>query len=349
MSDNSLDLENVIEVKHLMKMYGGLIAVYNVSFEVRKGEIFALLGPNGAGKTTMVEILELLKLPTKGLVTILGNTVLSGVGIGNAFMGADRNYAGIKENIGVLPQSFAAFDLLTVYENLDYFARMYARHADINALILELGLEEKRNALFKNLSGGQKQRVGIALALVNDPEIVFLDEPSAGLDPKARRDLWGAIKALKEKGKTVFLTTHYMDEAYHLADRICILHKGQIIAEGSPEDLINRHGGGNLLVIRGCNEAGVICLAEAFPGCNISGSDVQVKLPESDSISIVSEAASLINAGGYPCRELYVKKSTLDDVFLNLTGEKLETVPCDDGSIDDKIKMAAFQKIAGSR
>ena len=349
MSEKSMEIENVIEVKHLLKKYGGLIAVYNVSFYVQKGEIFALLGPNGAGKTTTVEILELLKLPTKGMVTILGNTVLSGVGIGNAFMGADRNYAGIKEKIGVLPQSFATFDLLTVYENLDYFSRMYTRHADINALIQELGLEDKRNALFKDLSGGQKQRVGIALALVNDPEIVFLDEPSAGLDPKARRDLWDAIKALKEKGKTVFLTTHYMDEAYHLADRICILHKGQIIAEGSPEDLINRHGGGNLLVIRGCSEAGVICLAEAFPGCSISGRDVEVKLPESDSIGIVSDVASLIKAGGYSCKELYVKKSTLDDVFLNLTGEKLEAGPCDESLIDEKVKLAAFQKIAGPR
>lgn len=341
--------ENAIEVSHLMKKYGSLYAVYDVSFTVGKGEIFALLGPNGAGKTTTVEILELLKLPTMGLVTILGNTVVTGVAIGNGFMGMDRNYAGIKEKIGVLPQSFASFELLTVRENLDYFARMYPKHADIDVLIKELGLEEKKNELFRNLSGGQKQRVGIALALVNDPEIVFLDEPSSGLDPKVRRDLWDAIKALKGKGKTVFLTTHYMDEAYHLADRICILHKGQLIAEGTPEDLINRHGGGNTLVIRDCAEAGRSLIAGEFPDCRIDGSDVTLNLPDTGSIDIVSRVAAILKEGQYPCRELYVKKSTLDDVFLNLTGEKLEKEPVDSDAIDAKVKLAVVQKIAGSR
>lgn len=340
--------ENVIEVGHLLKNYGRMNAVYDVSFQVRRGEIFALLGPNGAGKTTTVEILELLKLPTKGLVTILGNTVVTGVAIGNIFAGQDRKYAEIKEKIGVLPQSFAAFDLLTVRENLDYFARMYPKHADLDALTAELGLGEKRNSLFKNLSGGQKQRVGIALALVNDPELVFLDEPSSGLDPKARRDLWAAIKSLKGKGKTVFLTTHYMDEAYHLADRICILHKGQVVAEGTPEDLINRHGGGNTLVIRECGDRAKEALVQEFPGCAAEGSDVLVKLPEADSVEIVSRVAAFLQAGKYPCRELYVRKSTLDDVFLNLTGEKLLQAG-DDGEIDAKVKLAVVQKLVGSR
>lgn len=341
--------ENVLEVGHLVKNYGSFNAVYNVSFTVRRGEIFALLGPNGAGKTTTVEILELLKEPTKGLISILGNTVVTGVGIGNAFMGMDRKYTEIKEKIGVLPQSFSAFELLTVAENLEYFSRMYSKHADLNTLITDIGLEEKRNVLFKNLSGGQKQRVGIALALINDPEIVFLDEPSSGLDPKARRDLWEAIKALKGKGKTVFLTTHYMDEAYQLADRICILHKGQVVAEGSPEDLINRYGGGNTLVIRGCSDDGILRLADEFPDCRISGSDVTIMLPDVDSIDIVSAAASVIKSGPYTCKELFVKKSTLDDVFLNLTGEKLERGSHDDESIDDKVKLAVVQKLTRSR
>jgi ABC-2 type transport system ATP-binding protein len=345
----SAEIENVIEVKHLLKNYGKFNAVYDVSFTVRKGEIFALLGPNGAGKTTTVEILELLKQPTKGMVTILGNTVVSGVALGNAFMAMDRNYAGIKENIGVLPQSFAAFELLTVRENLDYFARMYPKHVDIDTLLRELGLEEKKNALFRHLSGGQKQRVGIALALVNDPEIVFLDEPSAGLDPKARRDLWDVIKALKGKGKTVFLTTHYMDEAYHLADRICVMHKGQIVAEGTPEDLINQYGGGNTLVIRGCAWEGLARLSEAYPDCLINDSDVFLKLPDSDSVGIVSQVAAILVEGRYPCKELYVKKSTLDDVFLNLTGQRLETDHLSDETIDTKVKIAVAQKITGSR
>ncbi|HMK45855.1 MAG TPA: ABC transporter ATP-binding protein [Methanocella sp.] len=341
--------ENIIEISNLLKNYGSLTAVYNVSFTVRRGEIFALLGPNGAGKTTVVEILELLKLPTKGLISILGNTVVTGVAVGNIFMNTDRNHANIKEKIGVLPQSFAAFDLLTVRENLDYFSRMYSKRTDPDLLIKELNLEEKRNSLFKDLSGGQKQRVGIALALVNDPEIVFLDEPSAGLDPKARRSLWEAIKALKAKDKTVFLTTHYMDEAYHLADRICILHKGRLIAEGAPEDLINRYGGGNTLVVRACDEAGISSLAQAFPNSSTSGGDMLIHLPDADSIDIVLKTASIIKAGGYPCKEMYVRKSTLDDVFLNLTGEKIENRPHNDESIDTRIQLAVVRKIAGTR
>ena len=142
---------------------------------------------------------------------------------------------------------------MTVYENVQYFAGMYARHVDINGLIAQLSLEEKRNTLFRHLSGGLKQRVGIALALVNDPEIVFLDEPTAGLDPHARRAVWETIKSLKARGKTVFLTTHYMDEAYHLADRICVIHRGLIVAEGTPDELIDRYGGGNTLIIRECS------------------------------------------------------------------------------------------------
>jgi ABC-2 type transport system ATP-binding protein len=140
-----------------------------------------------------------------------------------------------------------------------------------------------------------------------------------------------------------------MDEAYHLADRICILHKGSVVAEGSPEDLINRYGGGNTLVIRDCAETGMVRLAEEFPSCRINGSDVSLKLPDSESIEIVSRVAALLKEGPYPCRELYVKKSTLDDVFLNLTGEKLEHASPDDESIDVKVKLAVVQKLAGSR
>ena len=346
--------ENVIEVSHLLKNYGSFNAVYDVSFKVGKGEIFALLGPNGAGKTTVVEILELLKHPTKGFVSILGSTVVTGVGVGNEFLGnpfpeVNLDFRRIKEKIGVLPQSFAAFELLTVRENLDYFARMYPGHVDLDRLIREMGLEDKRNALFRDLSGGLKQRVGIALALVNDPEIIFLDEPSSGLDPKARRDLWEAIKALKDKGKTVVLTTHYLDEAYCLADRICILHKGTVIAEGTPEDLINRYGGGNTLVIRGCDTGTKEALAGEFPGSVTDGSDMLIKLPEAHSIDTVWKAAALLKSGPCSCKEMYVKKSTLDDVFLSLTGEQLETGPRDAESIDAKVFQAIISKIAGSR
>jgi ABC-2 type transport system ATP-binding protein len=315
--------ENVIEVKYLVKNYGSFTAVCGVTFNVRRGEVFALLGPNGAGKTTIVEVLELLKTPTRGYIKILGNEVLTGIPAGNIFMSQDRDYSVLKEKIGVLPQGFNSFELLTVYENIDYFACMYPKHQDVDRIINELGLKDKRNALFKGLSGGLKQRVGIAIALINDPDIVFLDEPTTGLDPRSRRDVWEAVKALKTKGKTILLTTHYMDEAYQLADRICVIHKGGIVAEGSPEDLINRYGGGNTLVVRDCSVEAHGSLLKAIPGSYIDGNSVLAKLREDDGMASIAKAIEVIKAGGFSCREIYVKKPTLEDVFLNLTGEKL--------------------------
>jgi ABC-2 type transport system ATP-binding protein len=313
-----------IKVSYLVYNYGRFMAVSNVSFSVRRGEIFALLGPNGAGKTTIVEILECLRSQTRGFVSILGDAVLTGVQTeyGNPFPGEKRDYGGIKERIGVLPQAFNAYDLLTVRENLDYFARMYERHVDIDLLIDEMSLKEKKNTLFRNLSGGLKQKVGIAIALVNDPAIVFLDEPTAGLDPRARRDVWDMILSLKARGKTVFLTTHYMDEAYHLADRICVIHRGVIVAEGSPGELIDRYGGGNTLVVRECGAAGR-CLIEALAGGTADGGDVLIPLPGSDGTSTILRAAAILEASHVHCKELYIMRPTLDDVFLNLTGEKL--------------------------
>ncbi len=318
--------ENAIEVRYLVKNYGKFTAVSGVSFNVRHGEVFALLGPNGAGKTTIVEILELLKTPTRGFVSIFGNAVLTGIHTelgGNPFPGEKRDYTAIKEKIGVLPQGFNSFELLTVYENIDYFARMYSKHISIDGLVEEMGLNDKRNTLFKDLSGGLKQRVGIAIALVNDPDIIFLDEPTTGLDPRSRRDVWDAIRSLKARGKTVFLTTHYMDEAYNLADRICVVHKGKLVAEGSPEDLINHYGGGNTLVIRECSAGAIELLLRSIPDSSADGHSVLAKLPEGDSMATLSKALSIINSGSYSCKEIYVKKPTLEDVFMNLTGEKM--------------------------
>ncbi len=303
-------MENVIEVKSLVKKYGDFIAVNKISFNIKKGEVFAFLGPNGAGKTTTVEIIECLKSSTAGSISILGYDI-------------KKDEMKIKKNIGVLPQDFSAFEWLTVYENIDYFAQMYPKHVDVDGLVKMLGLKDKRDTLFKDLSGGLKQRVGIAISLVNDPEIVFLDEPSTGLDPKARREVWDAISGLKNKGKTVLLTTHYMDEAYHLADHVCVLHKGEIIAEGTSEDLINRYGGGNTLIIRECSQKAIDHLVTEIPDCSVKGNDIFAKLPEGDGMKSISRAVIIINTGEFTCEELYVKKATLEDVFLNLTGEKL--------------------------
>ena len=303
-------VNNVIEVKSLVKKYGDFTAVNNISFSIKKGEIFAFLGPNGAGKTTTVEIMECLKSSTAGSVNILGYDI-------------KKDEMKVKQKIGVLPQDFNAFEWLTVYENIDYFAQMYSKHLNVDSLVEMLSLEHKRNTLFKDLSGGLKQRVGIAISLVNDPEIVFLDEPSTGLDPKARRDVWDAVKELKKQGKTVFLTTHYMDEAHYLADRVCVLHNGNIIADGTPEDLINRYGGSNMLIIRECDEHTRDELIKSIPDCKVEGNDILVELGEGNGMKSMSDAIAIINANGLTCEELYVKKATLEDVFLNLTGDKL--------------------------
>ncbi|MFA0832841.1 MAG: ABC transporter ATP-binding protein [Methanobacterium formicicum] len=302
--------DNVIKVRSLVKKYGDFTAVNDISFNIEKGEIFAFLGPNGAGKTTTVEMMECLKNLTAGTITILGFDI-------------KKDEMEVKKRIGVLPQDFNAFEWLTVYENIDYFGQMYPTHTNVDDLIEMLSLVDKRNTLFKDLSGGLKQRVGIAISLVNDPEIVFLDEPTTGLDPKARRDVWDAIKALKSKGKTVFLTTHYMDEAHYLADQVNVLHNGQIIAEGTPEDLINHHGGGNTLIIRECEENAKNELIKAIPESKIEGNNVSIKLAEEDGMKCMSKALSIINRRELACEEIYVKKATLEDVFLNLTGDKL--------------------------
>ncbi|TFH65606.1 MAG: ABC transporter ATP-binding protein, partial [Gemmatimonadales bacterium] len=220
------EAEHAIEVEKLTKRYGELLAVNDISFTVRKGEVFAFLGANGAGKTTTVEIIETIRTPTSGKVSLLG-------------MDVTKRKGEIIPRIGVLPQGFNSFDRITVRETLQYYSQLFGcRDSDVDGLIELVDLKEKTKEQFKNLSGGLKQRLGIAIALVNDPEVVFLDEPTTGLDPRARREVWEVLLGLKKKGKTVFLTTHYMEEAELLADRVAIISKGKIIAMGSPDDLI---------------------------------------------------------------------------------------------------------------
>ena len=200
---------------------------------------------------------------------------------------------------------------------------MYENHLDVDGMIEEFGLGDKRDTLFKYLSGGLKQRVGIAIALVNDPDMVFMDEPTAGLDPASRRDVWAAIRMVKARGKTVFLTTHYLDEAYRLADNICILHKGSVVARGSPDEMIGRLGGDNILVIRECSRNALGLLAKALPGSEVEGNTVSVKVAGDDMMASVEKVVEVLGAGHYSCKELFVKRPTLDDVFLKVTGEKL--------------------------
>lgn len=217
----------IVDVKEVKKQYGSFTAVKGVSFQVKRGEIFGLLGPNGAGKTTTIEMLVGLRKPDEGTATLSGYDVI-------------KEVTKVKEVIGVQLQSTSLFELLKVEEILYLYGSFYPTHVDINGLIEDMLLTEKRNDLIKGLSGGQKQRLAIALALIHDPDIVFLDEPTTGLDPQARRTLWDIVLRLKERGKTIILSTHYMDEAHVLCDRIGIMDQGELIALDTPMNLVKR-------------------------------------------------------------------------------------------------------------
>ncbi len=296
----------VVEVTSLVKQYKTLQAVDNISFQVYEGEIFAFLGPNGAGKTTTVEILECIRPLTGGSAKVLGYNVNN-----------NSDVKEIKRRIGVLPQDFSALDKLTVKENIDLIGDMYEKHLPTEEVIKLLDLEDKTKARFENLSGGLKQRVGVAAALVSDPELIFLDEPTTGLDPKARRDVWKVIASLKKLGKTVFLTTHYMEEAQALADRVAIIQKGKISVIGSPQELIAQHGGSKTLIIRNAGKplAGLLC--EKFGQVTLNGNDdVLVKIPSvEDFWNVMTQLTEMrIN------KDIEVQTPTIEDVFLKLTG-----------------------------
>lgn len=302
--------EVVIDVNSLVKKYGDLAAVNGVSFTVNRGEVFAFVGPNGAGKTTTVEILVCLRDLTAGDAKVLGFNI------------ADRKgQQQIRKRVGVLPQDFNTFDLLTVKENLNYYKKMYDDGKDIDELIKLVDLEDKTNTLYKNLSGGLKKRLAIAIALVNGPEVIFLDEPTTGLDPKARRDVWDLIEGLREQEKTVFLTTHYMDEAEVLADRVVIISYGKIIANGTPSELIAKYGGKTSLIVeKGGTEAHKL-LRKKFPDARLEN-DGDVLVPINGK-SDLPEAVMMLNENKTKYAELIVRRPALEDVFLNLTGKKI--------------------------
>jgi len=303
-------MEVAIEVKSLVKKYGDLTAVDGISFTVHKGEVFAFVGPNGAGKTTTVEILVCLRNLTSGEARV------------NGFNVQDRKgQQEIRKRIGVLPQDFNTFDLLTVKENLIYYKKMYGHGIDIDKLIELVDLKDKTNALYKNLSGGLKKRLAIATALVNDPEVVFLDEPTTGLDPRARRDMWNLVKGLKEQGTTVFLTTHYMDEAETLADTVAIINFGKIIAMGTPSELVSKHGGTKTLIVKNGGKPSYDLLHPILSEVRLeSDGDVLVALK---SESDLADAALALNSRKTEFEELIIKRPNLEDVFLNLTGKKM--------------------------
>jgi ABC-2 type transport system ATP-binding protein len=303
------EAEYAIKVEKLTKRYGDLLAVNDISFNVKKGEVFALLGPNGAGKTTTVEIIETIRKPTSGIVRLLG-------------MDVTRKKRDIVPRIGVLPQGFSSFDRITVRETMQYYSRLFCcRNVDIDRLIELVNLKNKAKEQYMKLSGGLKQRLGIAIALVNDPEVVFLDEPTTGLDPRARREVWEVLLGLKKDGKTVFLTTHYMEEAELLADTVAIISKGKIIAMDSPVQLIEINADYLVLTLQCVDEkafevVGKLGLDPQFN--NHKGINVRVK--RTDDIRKILNA---MKDAGASLLSMDVRKPNLEQVFLKLTGEAL--------------------------
>jgi ABC-2 type transport system ATP-binding protein len=300
----------IIEVHNLTKRYGDVQALRGVSFEVQEGEVFGLLGPNGAGKTSTVEILEGLRPADSGIVTVCG---LDPQTPGNTF----------KQEIGAVLQATALPDKLRVGEAVSMFASFYKRRRDPAALLKRFGLEEKRNTFYSHLSGGQKQRLALAMSLVNEPKVLFLDEPTAGLDPQVRREIYTIIEELKKERKTILLTTHYIEEAEKLCDHVAIVDQGRVIAQGTPRELKQRSAGTTRIELRLARPEPDAALKqlEGVADCHASNGAYVVhstRVPQ----TIVS-LVKYLEAHGNELSSLDIAAPSLEDVFLELTGRRL--------------------------
>jgi len=300
----------VIQVSGVRKTYGPTVAVDEVSFEVNDGEIFGLIGPNGAGKTTTMECIEGLRTPDRGTITVLG-------------LDPFRQVYRLQERIGVQLQQAQLQKRIKVWEAVDLWASLYRKKAIDGARLLEqLGLTDKRDAWFMNLSGGQKQRLFIALALINDPELVFLDELTTGLDPQSRRAIWDLVRGIRERGKTVFLTTHLMEEAERLCDRVAIIEHGRIIDIDKPEKLVGRH----------CPERTVVLATDdpiaeerfrAIPGVEaVTRADLRFTI-RGRGDDFVTEVIHCLSENRIRVTDFRTILPNLEDVFLKLTGHSI--------------------------
>ena len=299
-----------IEISNLKKSYGAIKAVDGISFYVKKGQVFTLLGPNGAGKTTTIEILEGLKEADSGQIEFFGQKV-------------DKIGQKEKEDIGVLLQRNNYIEKIKVKEMLKMFSSFYKRTVPIDDIFKKIALEDKADAFVENLSGGQQQRLSIGLALINDPKIIYLDEPTTGLDPQARRNLWELIEDLKADGKTIFLTTHYMEEAERLSDYVYIMDQGRIIADGSPEELINNLGQENVIDFsrNGLRETEIAGLKEIYPDLKSNEDNISVYVK--DLASALSALINWAEESDFKLDDLKIRRPNLEDVFIQLTGKGL--------------------------
>jgi ABC-2 type transport system ATP-binding protein len=299
---------NVIEVNHLQKRYGAVTAVADISFQVEQNEIFSIVGPNGAGKTTTVEILIGLRQPDSGTVQVLG-------------LNPQKQASELRQRIGIQLQQAALPKRMKVWEALDMYAAFYEKTIPWEPLLEQWGLGEKRNAVFHNLSGGQKQRLFIALALLNDPEVVFLDELTTGLDPQARHATWDAVRAIRDQGKTVVLVTHFMDEAQELADRVAIIDQGNVVALNTPQGLIDGLGASSRVRFTNPNGFSPDVLRPLTSVTNVEQHGQQVIVHGTGPL-LVNVAQALASHNVSPA-DLRIEQADLEDVFLSLTGSKI--------------------------
>jgi ABC-2 type transport system ATP-binding protein len=306
----TLTNEPVVHVRGLTKQYGDVQAVAGIDFDVARGEIFGLLGPNGAGKTTTVEILEGLRPPDGGQVRVLGLDVA-------------RDADALKPRIGVALQTAAMYPKLTVTELIDLFRSFYPRSRPTAELIDALDLGERRDARSQVLSGGQRQRLAVALALVNDPELIFLDEPTTGLDPAARRKLWDLVRGFQADGKSVLLTTHYMEEAEILCDRIAIMDHGRILEMGTVTELVSNRFKERAVRFDRLEALSTADLAALPAVTSVKDDEGETHVFTSDVGPTIAALLALADARGLELQNLGIRRATLEDVFLDLTGRAL--------------------------
>jgi len=306
---------SAIQCRDLRKTYDGKVeAVRGLSLEIQGGECFGLLGPNGAGKTTTIEILEGLLEPTAGEVTILGHTW-------------HKNSREVREWLGISLQETRLSEKLTVRETIELFASFYREPRSAEEVLDDLQLGEKADSMVGKLSGGQRQRLAVATALVGNPKILFLDEPTTGLDPQSRRQLWDIIRSFQRAGGTVLLTTHYMDEAERLCDRLAIVDHGQVIAEGSPSDLIERLGGHHVVEFQTSGDSTDGAAHDRWrvlPGVElVRNDDGLVSLTVREPHLTIPALLDAVGQNGSQLLHLTTRQASLEDVFVNLTGRHL--------------------------
>lgn len=298
---------NVIEISSLVKEYKNVRAVDNIDLNVREGEIYSLLGPNGAGKTTTVEILEGIRKKTSGDVTVLN-------------LDPVKNRKDLSRRIGILPQDFNFMANITPAEALSFYKKCLGIRTDVIQILKEVDLYDKRNTPFENMSGGQKQKLGLAMAMSSDPEVLFLDEPTAGLDPFSRRNVWGIIKKMKESGKTVFLTTHYLEEAEKLSDRVAFIKQGKIITEGSPEEIVRLNHVGDRVILRSTSDIVSVLKPMGYDVTSENGSTQVVIKDTSQFFEIID----ILKENHIDLKDVNMKRESLEDVFMRLIG-RVET------------------------